>query len=282
MEPKFNTRQLIKRALAEDIGRGDITTCAIIGREETGRARAIAKSPLVVAGLNVFAEVFLCLDPAMEISCFVAEGKRVNPGEILLTLKGNLRSILTAERVALNLLQRLCGIATLTRAYVDAVAGTGVKILDTRKTTPGLRSLEKYAVHMGGGCNHRFGLDDGILIKDNHLWAAGSVAAAIERARQAAHHLLKIEVEVKNLAELKEALAAGADVIMLDNMSLDQIKEAVGFTAGRVPLEVSGNVTLADVRKIAATGVNFISAGALTHSAPAADISLLLDADERG
>ncbi len=282
MEPGFIARQLIKRALTEDIGREDVTTSAIVCENEIGCARAVAKSPLVVAGLFIFEEVFLCLDPAMKTTRYVAEGKQVQPGDILLTLKGNLRSILTAERVALNFLQRLCGIATLTRAYVDAVAGTEAKILDTRKTTPGLRSLEKYAVTAGGGCNHRFGLADGVLIKDNHIWAAGSIAAAVKRARSHAHHLLKIQVEVKNMAELAEALAAGADVIMLDNMNLCQIKEAVAIVAGRVPLEASGNVTLANVREIAATRVNFISVGALTHSAPAADISLLLGATERG
>lgn len=282
MEPGFIIRQLIERALTEDIGRGDLTTSAIVAENETGRARALAKSPLIAAGLSVCEEVFLCLDPAMKITRCVAEGERVSPGDILFTLEGKLRSILTAERVALNFLQRLCGIATLTRAYVDAVAGTGARILDTRKTTPGLRFLEKYAVTVGGGCNHRFGLDDGILIKDNHIWAAGSVTSAIDRARSHAHQLLKIEVEVKNMAELAEAVDAGADVIMLDNMNLDQMKEAVALVAGKVPLEASGNVTLANVRQIAATGVDFISVGALTHSAPAADISLLLDVEERG
>lgn len=276
MRAKNIPGHLLETALAEDLGQGDITTNAIVGENEIGQARAIAKSELVAAGLRVFEETFLCLDPAMDIICYARDGNLVQPGHVLATLKGNLRAILSAERVALNFLQRLSGIATLTRRYVDAVAGTGVRILDTRKTTPGLRSLEKYAVTVGGGHNHRYGLQDGVLIKDNHIWAAGGIAAAISRARRSAHHLLNIEVEVKNMEELQEAIAAGADVIMLDNMNIDQMKRAVDLAAGGTPLEASGNVTLVNVRAIAATGVNFISVGALTHSAPAADISLLL------
>ncbi|MDZ4165444.1 MAG: carboxylating nicotinate-nucleotide diphosphorylase [Smithellaceae bacterium] len=275
MRYKHLLRDLLLSALAEDLGPADVTTEAIVGENESGVAEAVAKSEMVAAGLFLFEEAFLCLDPSMDVHCHVHEGDLVQRGDVLVSLEGKLRAILSAERVALNFLQRLSGIATLTRSYVNAVAGTGVKILDTRKTTPGLRSLEKYAVTAGGGYNHRYGLQDGVLIKDNHIWAAGSIAGAISRARRV-HHLLKIEVEVKNITELEEALSAGADVIMLDNMTTDQMTAAATLVSGRVPLEASGNVTLANVRAIAATGVNFISVGALTHSAPAADISLLL------
>ncbi|MDI6725936.1 MAG: carboxylating nicotinate-nucleotide diphosphorylase [Smithellaceae bacterium] len=280
MRHKHLLKDLLLSALAEDLGPGDVTTESIVGEKETGCAEAVAKSEMVAAGLFLFEEAFLCLDPFMDVQCHVNDGDLVQPGAVLVRLEGNLRAILSAERVALNFLQRLSGIATLTRSYVQAVAGTGVWILDTRKTTPGLRSLEKYAVTAGGGYNHRYGLQDGVLIKDNHIWAAGGIKEAVRRARRAAHHLLKIEVEVKNIAELEEALAAGAAVIMLDNMTIDQMTEAVALVAGRVPLEASGNVTLANVSAIAATGVNFISVGALTHSAPAADISLRLKGGE--
>jgi nicotinate-nucleotide pyrophosphorylase (carboxylating) len=200
----------------------------------------------------------------------------VEKGGCIAEISGNLSSMLTAERVALNFLQRMSGIATLTRRYVDEVKGTKAKILDTRKTAPGLRYLDKYAVRIGGGHNHRFGLYDGVLIKDNHIAAAGGISQALARVRGRLPHTLKVEIEVKNLQELKEAMDSGADVIMLDNMSLDDMGKAVAATGGRVPLEASGNVSLANVRKIAETGVDFISVGALTHSVAAADISLMI------
>lgn len=269
-------RQLIGVALAEDIGPGDVTCNAILTGDEEGTARAVAKAALVVAGLDVFRETFLTLDPRLSFTALAAEGEEVAPGAKLAEIAGSLKSILMAERTALNLFQRMCGIATTTRAFVRAVAGTGAKILDTRKTAPGLRRLDKYAVRVGGGTNHRFALCDGALIKDNHIAAAGGIAPAIVMARRHIAHTLKIEVEVKSIAELTEALAAGADTVMLDNMSVADMKTAVAMTAGRAPLEASGNVTLKTVRRIAETGVDFISVGALTHSVQAADISLLM------
>ena len=268
---------LIQGALTEDIGPGDVTSSAILTGYETGTARAIAKSSLVVAGLNVFRETFLAVDSELQIRTFVAEGDITQPGTTLAEIQGKMKAILMAERVALNLFQRLCGIAETTRQYVAAVSGTGVKILDTRKTVPGLRMLDKYAVRVGGASNHRFALYDGVLIKDNHIAAAGGITAAITRARQNIPHTVKMEIEVKNLDELREALTAGVDVIMLDNMSLDDMRAAVAIVQRRVPLEASGGVTLATVRHIAETGVDFISVGALTHSVKAADISLLVE-----
>lgn len=280
--PAFNDyervliRKLIWNALREDIGVGDVTSNAILTGEENGAARTIAKSELVVAGGDVFRETFRQVDPNLTFTILAAEGQEVGPGTLLAEISGSLKSILIAERTALNLLQRMCGIATATRAFVRAVAGTEARILDTRKTAPGLRFLDKYAVRIGGGQNHRFALYDGVLIKDNHIAAAGGITEAVRRARRGVAHTLKIEVEVRNLAELEEAIAAGADVIMLDNMSTDDMKTAVAASAGKVPLEASGNVTLDNVRAIAETGVNFISVGALTHSVQAADISLLI------
>jgi len=269
-------RRLIRAALAEDIGPGDVTCNAVLTGEEGGSARAVAKADLVVAGLDVFRETFRQVDPDLTFAALAAEGQEVTRGTPLAAISGELKSILMAERTALNLFQRMCGIATATRAFVRAVADTKAKILDTRKTAPGLRILDKYAVRAGGGTNHRYALFDGVLIKDNHIAAAGGIAPAIARARRNIAHTLKIEIEVKNLAELEEALAAGADVVMLDNMSIADMEAAVAMTAGRVPLEASGNVTLENVRRIAATGVDFISVGALTHSVQAADISLLI------
>jgi len=269
-------QKLIRAALAEDIGPGDVTCNAVLTGEEAGSARAVAKAGLVVAGLDVFRETFLLVDPGLTFTARAAEGQEVAPGTKLAEVAGALKSILMAERTALNLFQRMCGIATATRAFVQAVAGTKARILDTRKTAPGLRILDKYAVRAGGGTNHRYALFDGVLIKDNHIAAAGGVTPAIARARRHIAHTLKIEIEVKNLAELEEALAAGADTIMLDNMSPADMQAAVALTAGRVPLEASGNVTRENVRQIAATGVDFISVGALTHSVQAADISLLI------
>jgi len=266
--------RLIQLALKEDVASGDITTSAVLSGKEIGQARVVAKEDMVVAGIVVFKEVFLFSEEKAEFTDSVEDGKFVKGGDVLTEISGNLGNILTAERVALNLFQRMCGIATLTRRYVDEIRGTGAKILDTRKTTPGLRILEKYAVRIGGGFNHRFGLYDGILIKDNHIDAAAGIFVAVDRVNKSAPHTLKIEIEVKNLREVEEALSAGVDVIMLDNMGVGEIKKAVSLINGTVLVEASGNVTLFNVRKIAETGVDFISVGALTHSAPASDISL--------
>jgi nicotinate-nucleotide pyrophosphorylase (carboxylating) len=270
-------RKIIQSALEEDISKGDITTAAVLTGDETGKATAFAKIELVAAGIDVFRETFLVLDSRIQFIGCCKDGQVVQKGGSLAEISGNLGSILTAERVALNFLQRMCGIATLTREYVDAIKGTRARILDTRKTAPGLRCLDKYAVTIGGGMNHRFGLYDGILIKDNHIAAAGGISQALARVRGRFPHTLKVEVEVKNLSELEEALASGADTIMLDNMTVGDMKKAVDIINRRVPLEASGNVSLANVRQIAETGVDFISVGALTHSVPASDISLKIE-----
>lgn len=274
MLPRHMVEKVIRTALEEDIGPGDITTGAALTGDETGIARATAKSEMVVAGIDVFNQAFFTFDPSLRFTVNRRDGEKVGPGDLLAEVYGSLASILTAERTALNLFQRMSGIATLTRRYVEAVEGTRAKILDTRKTAPGLRVLDKYAVRVGGGQNHRFALYDGILIKDNHIAAAGGIAAVVKRVRERIPHTLKIEVEVKNAAELEEALAAGADAIMLDNMSLAEMARAVDRTAGRVPLEASGNMTLERIREVALTGVDLVSVGALTHSVAAADISL--------
>ncbi|MCJ2542398.1 carboxylating nicotinate-nucleotide diphosphorylase [Thermostichus vulcanus] len=268
---------IIKNALQEDIGPGDVTSEAICTPDHIGQAVMRTKEACVVAGVPIAQMVFATLDNEIEEIEFVpqvCDGDRLVPGQTIAEIKGRLRTILMGERTALNLLQRLSGIATLTARYVEAVQGFSAKILDTRKTAPGLRILEKYAVYVGGGHNHRIGLYDGILIKSNHIRAAGGVVAAIERARRYAPIMLKIEVEVKNLAELREALQAGVDRVMLDNMSTEEMRQAVQMTEGRVPLEASGGVSLDNVRQIAATGVDFISVGALTHSAKAIDMHL--------
>ncbi|MBM4272767.1 MAG: carboxylating nicotinate-nucleotide diphosphorylase, partial [Deltaproteobacteria bacterium] len=241
MFQKHALHKLIQSALEEDVGTGDITTSSILTGKETGVARAVAKSEIIVAGMDVFKEVFLFVDKRMQFSGCSEDGRLVMRGESLAEVSGNLGKILTAERVALNFLQRMCGIATFTRQYVEAVRGTGAKILDTRKTVPGLRFLDKYAVTVGGGHNHRFGLYDGVLIKDNHIAAAGGISRALERVRRRISHALKVEVEAKNLKEVKEALRSGADVIMLDNMSVEDMRKAVSLVNGRVPLEASGN-----------------------------------------
>jgi nicotinate-nucleotide pyrophosphorylase (carboxylating) len=274
--PEIIVHPLIRSALEEDIGAGDVTTAAVLTGAEAGTARAVAKADMVLAGIDVFRRTFLLLDPDVRFTGYIEDGREIKRGEILTELSGRLASILTAERTALNFLQRMSGIATTTRRYVQAVAGTPARILDTRKTAPGLRVLDKYAVRMGGGGNHRFALYDGVLIKDNHISAAGGVTPAIQRARKKISHTLKIEVEVKNIGEVREALLSGADAVMLDNMTPEAMSEAVRFIGGRVPVEASGNVTLANVRQIAETGVDFISVGALTHSVAAADISLLV------
>jgi nicotinate-nucleotide pyrophosphorylase (carboxylating) len=267
-------KQLIQRALSEDLGPGDVTTEATIPAASVSTAVMVAKQHLVLAGLDVSREVFHYLDPGIQFTPFAKDGDTLHAGTELARLSGNTRVLLSGERVALNLLQHLSGIATLTAHYVEKTKGTKARVLDTRKTLPGLRQLEKYAVRMGGGTNHRFGLSDGVLIKDNHIKASQGIIKAVEHARKNAHHLLSIEVETRTLDEVLEALAVGADVIMLDNMPLDMMREAVKQVAGRVPLEASGNVSLETIRAIAETGVDFISVGALTHSAPAADISM--------
>ncbi len=267
-------RQTIRAALDEDIGSGDVTTDAVLTGEEMGLARAVVKAETVIAGIEVFREVFLVRDPALEVVLLKKDGEAARAGEVVAEVSGKLTSILTAERVALNLFQRMCGIAALTRRYAEGTKGTKAKILDTRKTAPGLRVLDKYAVRAGGGFNHRVGLYDGILIKDNHISAAGGITKAVGRVSGRAPMMVRVEVEVKNLEEVCEALSAGAQVIMLDNMATEDMRKAVALIAGRALVEASGNVTADRVKEIAGTGVDFISTGAITHSAAAADISL--------
>ena len=270
-------RPQLLAALQEDLGSGDITTAALIPSGRRARARVVAKAPLVLAGLAVAAEVFRLADPSLQWKSLASEGDTLEAGSPIARIQGSARGILGAERVALNFLQHLSGIATLTRRFVEAVRGTGVQILDTRKTLPGLRWLEKHAVRVGGGRNHRMGLSDGILIKDNHIALAGGVARAVRAARSAAPHTLRIQVEVQSLAEVRAALEAGADALLLDNMSPELLRKAVALARGRAFLEASGNVTLDRVREVAETGVDAISVGALTHSAPAADIALEME-----
>src|SRR5512143_2797272 len=267
-------KKIIEKALSEDIGPGDVTSEATIPVGHTSTAEILAKQDLVLAGLDLSLEVFHFLDAAIQFTRFAQDGDRIKSGKVLARLSGSTRALLAGERVALNLLQHMSGIATLTSKYVEQLKGLKAQALDTRKTLPGLRQLEKYAVRMGGGTNHRFGLYDGVLIKDNHIKAGGSITKAIESARKNANHLLKIEVETKTLGEVREALAAKVDIIMLDNMPLDMIREAVKLINGQVLVEASGNVTFETIREIGETGVDFISSGSLTHSSPAADISM--------
>ncbi len=266
--------RIIRAALAEDIGDGDVTTLNTIPADMTLHGVFLAKEAGVVAGLEVVRRVFRQLDATVELTFTVADGDRVEPRQVFGTVSGPGRALLTGERVALNFLQRMSGIATLTRRYVDAVAGTRAVILDTRKTAPGLRVLDKWAVRLGGGQNHRFGLYDMAMIKDNHIAAVGGIAEAVRRVRAGDPRGRPIEVEVTTLEQLREALAQPIDRILLDNMSLAQMREAVQIAAGRIPLEASGNVNLDTVAAIAATGVDYISSGALTHSVRALDISL--------
>ena len=275
MLPDLLIEPVVRMALAEDLGRaGDITAAACVPAEARLAAVFAARKPGVVAGLACARLAVHALDQAGTFTPEAADGDAVETGAVLARVEANARALLCAERTALNLLGRLSGIATLTRAYVDAVAGTGARIADTRKTTPGLRALEKHAVLCGGGLNHRFGLDDAILIKDNHVAAAGGIGPALERAKAYAGHLVRIEVEVDTLDQLDEALPYGPDVIMLDNFSLEDLRTAVARAAGRVRLEASGGVSLQTVRALAETGVDVISVGALTHSAPVLDIGL--------
>jgi nicotinate-nucleotide pyrophosphorylase (carboxylating) len=273
--PDLLIAPVVRAALAEDLGRaGDVTSQACVPAEARLRAVFASRQGGVVAGLACARLAIAALDPTADFKAVVEDGARVGAGDRLAWVDANARALLGAERVGLNLLGRLSGVASLTRAYVDAVEGTGATIVDTRKTTPGLRALEKYAVRCGGGVNHRFGLDDAILIKDNHIAACGSVGEAVRRARAAAGHLMKVEVEIDGLDQLEEALKYGPDVVMLDNFSLDDLAEAVRRTAGRAALEASGGVTLKTARAIAETGVDVISVGALTHSAAVLDIGL--------
>jgi len=265
--------EAIQRALREDIGAGDATSSSIIPADAMMTGQIIAKQSGIIAGLDVAQAVFAALDPQVEFTALVEEGARVQNRQVVSRLAGPAVSLLTGERTALNFLGRVSGIATLTRQFVDAVAGTRAVILDTRKTVPGLRMLDKLAVARGGGQNHRIGLYDMILIKDNHIDFAGSITAAVERAR-AAHTGLEIEVEARTLAHVREALDLGVERILLDNMSLETMRQAVALNAGRAKLEASGNVTLETVRAIAETGVDYISSGALTHSAKVFDVSL--------
>ena len=268
--------EALRAWLREDLGQGDLTSLLVVPEDIEGEAVILAKEGGVLAGLWVAERVFALADPRTAFAPLVAEGARVAEGTEVARVRGPLRGILAGERLALNLLQRLSGIATLTRAYVEALAGTKAKILDTGKTTPGLRALEKYAVRVGGGRNHRYGLFDGILIKENHVRAAGGVGEAVRRAKARAPHYLKVEVEVRDLAELEEALEAGADLILLDNFPLEALREAVRRVGGRVPLEASGNMTLERAKAAAEAGVDYVSVGALTHSAKALDLSLLV------
>jgi len=271
-----NLHAIIHRALEEDIGSGDITTLSTVQAKSVLNGTFIAKESGVIAGLEVVREIFKYLDTRAVFSQKVRDGQQVAKGTVLATLRGKGRALLTAERTALNFLQRMSGIATLTRAYVDAVKGTDTVILDTRKTSPGNRFLDKQAVLLGGGANHRLGLFDMVLIKDNHITAAGGITQAVTRVWATDTMKRLIEVEVKNFEELREALSLKVDRILLDNMDIKTLKVAVRFTAGRIPLEASGNVTLKNVAAVAATGVDMISIGALTHSVRALDISFLI------
>jgi nicotinate-nucleotide pyrophosphorylase (carboxylating) len=268
-------REIVRRALAEDFGWGDVTTESVIDRDQKAHAFILAKSACVIAGLDVASEAFRQLDPGVTVTVKHEDGERVSPGTVVAEYAGLAASLLTAERTALNFMQRLSGIATLTREFVDATGGRLI-VLDTRKTTPLLRALEKYAVRAGGGTNHRSGLDDGILIKDNHVRLANGVVPAVTRMRRA-NREMPTEVEAQSLEQVDAALEAGADIVLLDNMSTTEIVEAVRRCRGRAKTEISGGVTLARMRELAGTGADYVSIGALTHSAPAADLSFEIE-----
>jgi len=269
--------RLIALALEEDVGPGDRTAEACVPPSAHGSALIFAKEPLIVSGTSAAARVFRALDPGCELEALAGESDAASPGEGILRVRGSLRAILTGERTALNLLMRLCGVATITRRYAQALAGTKTRLLDTRKTTPGMRELEKAAVRAGGGFNHRGALFDGILVKDNHAAAAGGIGEAVRRARAQAHPLLKVEAEVSTPQQIEEALEAGADMLLLDNLDDDELRKAVQQVRGRVPVEASGGMTLDRLPRVAATGVDYVSVGALTHSAPAVDLSLMVE-----
>ena len=268
-------RRLVADFLAEDVGRGDVTTVAVVPVDHAGRARLEAREDFVLAGADVARLCFEILgEGQVEWESKAIDGDRVAASDIVALIDGPLAPILTAERTALNLLARMSGVATLTNRFAEAVAGTRARVADTRKTTPGLRMLEKYAVRIGGGVNHRFGLDDGVLIKDNHIAAAGDAAAAVRRARDHVPHTLRVEVELENLDQLDGVITAGADAVLLDNMSVEEVKRAVIEAQGRVVLEVSGGIDLNNIRDYADTGIDIISVGALTHSARSVDVAL--------
>lgn len=269
--------RIINNALEEDIFRGDLTSMLTIRRDSRSKALVKVKSPGVICGLEVAKRVFELVDPTMIFTQTVEEGSQVKAGDIAAKLEGATETLLAGERTALNFLQRMSGIATVTRAFCDRINGTKAKIIDTRKTVPGLRLLDKYSVVGGGGTNHRYGLSDGILIKDNHIKAAGGIANAMKAVKGKVPHTLKVEIEVSSLEELSEALEAGADIIMLDNMTIAEMNNAVQLVGGRAVIEASGNVSLENVYEIAATGVDLISVGALTHSVKAMDISMKIE-----
>lgn len=271
---KLNADRLIRMALEEDITSEDITTNSVMRKKETGEVQLLCKEDGVIAGLWVFERVFTLLDENTETEFYVKDGDKVKKGQLLGMVRGDIRVLLSGERTALNYLQRMSGIATYTRQIADMLEGSQTKLLDTRKTTPNMRIFEKYAVKTGGGYNHRYNLSDGILLKDNHIGAAGSVKKAVERAKEYAPFVRKIEVETENLDMVKEALEAGADIIMLDNMSPEMMREAVELIDGRAQTECSGNVTRENIEKLVSIGVDYISSGALTHSAPILDLSL--------
>ncbi len=271
---KLNADHLIMEALKEDITSEDITTNAVMREACPGEVQLICKQDGVIAGLEVYKRVFELLDEKTEVEFYVKDGDVVKNKQLMGVVRGDIRVLLSGERVALNYLQRMSGIATYTRSIIDLLEGSKTRLLDTRKTTPNMRVFEKYAVKVGGGCNHRYNLSDGILLKDNHIGAAGSVAKAIEMAKEYAPFVRKIEIEVENLEMVKEAVEAGADIIMLDNMTPDEMKEAIKIIDGRAQTECSGNVTKENVARLVSVGVDYISSGALTHSAPILDISM--------
>lgn len=270
----MNADELILLALKEDITSEDITTNAVMREKKMGEVELLCKQTGVIAGLDVFARVFQLLDPDTEVEFYAKDGDRVEKGQLLGLVKGDIRVLLSGERTALNYLQRMSGIATYTREIAELLKGSKTKLLDTRKTTPNMRIFEKYAVKAGGGYNHRYNLSDGILLKDNHISAAGGVKNAIEMAKEYAPFVRKIEIETENLNMVKEAVEAGADIIMLDNMTPEEMQEAVAFIDGRARTECSGNVTRENIEKVISVGVDYISSGALTHSAPILDLSL--------
>lgn len=271
---KLNVDNLILLALQEDISSEDVTTNAVMREAKQGRAELICKQDGVLAGLDVFTRVFELLDEHTKVTAYCKDGDTVKNGQLLAEVEGDIRVLLSGERTALNFLQRMSGIATYTSQVSELLKGTGTKLLDTRKTTPNMRIFEKYAVKVGGGYNHRYNLSDGVLIKDNHIGAAGSVKRAVQMAKEYAPFVRKIEVEVENLDMMREALEAGADIIMLDNMTPGMMKEAVAMAKGRAKTECSGNVTKENIRQITDIGVDYVSSGALTHSAPILDVSL--------
>lgn len=271
---KLQADELIRLALQEDITSEDVSTNAVMPNAQQGTVDLIAKEDGIMAGLDVYARVFTLLDPATVVTFQVKDGDRVKPGDLIGTVTGDIRVLLSGERVALNYLQRMSGIATYTRQVADLLEGSGVTLLDTRKTTPNCRIFEKYAVRVGGGCNHRYNLSDGVLLKDNHIGAAGSITNAIRMAKAYAPFVRKIEIEVETLEQVKEAVDAGADIIMLDNMTPDTMRQAVELIDGRAQTECSGNITKENIARIREIGVDFVSSGALTHSAPILDISM--------